>query len=396
VIKMAGISAETIKTEVRKLRDVLPDAVVRELEGSLTRVGKEKAISREQLEDIIENVKRAFTSAIVEPGEAVGTVAAQSMGEPGTQMTLRTFHYAGVAELNVTLGLPRLIEILDARRTPSTALMVIYLTEKLAKSRDKARAFAQEIEMTNVEDIVSQTETDLINMEFAVTLDRARMHQKDLTPTKVASVIKEALKTEVITEGNKLRIKPENPTPADLRRIAVKAKAVPLRGVEGINRVVVKMEGNEYVVYTEGSNLADILTLPEVDKTRTVTNDIREIEEVLGIEAARNSIINEAVKTLEEQGLDVDIRHIMLVSDMMTNDGEVRQIGRHGVSGGKASVLARASFEVTTKHLLDACIRGESDRLDGIIENVIAGQPIPLGTGSVELVMRREEKVGSK
>lgn len=393
---MAGISAETIKTEVRKLRDVLPDAVVRELEGSLTRVGKEKAISREELNDIIENVKRSFTSAIVEPGEAVGTVAAQSMGEPGTQMTLRTFHYAGVAELNVTLGLPRLIEILDARRTPSTALMVIYLTEKFAKSRDKARAFAQEIEMTNVEDIVSQTETDLINMEFAVTLDRARMHQKDLTPTKVASVIKEALKTEVITEGNKLRIKPENPTPAELRRIAVKAKAVPLRGVEGINRVVVKMEGSEYVVYTEGSNLADILTLPEVDKSRTVTNDIREIEEVLGVEAARNSIINEAVKTLEEQGLDVDIRHIMLVADMMTNDGEVRQIGRHGVSGGKASVLARASFEVTTKHLLDACIRGESDRLDGIIENVIAGQPIPLGTGSVELVMRREEKVGSK
>jgi DNA-directed RNA polymerase subunit A" len=393
---MAGVSAETIKTEVRKLRDTLPDAVVRELESSLTRVGKEKAISHEQLDDIIENVKRAFTSAIVEPGEAVGTVAAQSMGEPGTQMTLRTFHYAGVAELNVTLGLPRLIEILDARRTPSTALMVIYLTEKFAKSRDKARAFAQEIEMTNVEDIVSQTETDLINMEFAVTLDRARMHQKDLTPTKVASVIKEALKTEVITEGNKLRIKPENPTPADLRRIAVKAKAVPLRGVEGINRVVVKMEGNEYVVYTEGSNLADILTLTEVDKARTVTNDIREIEEVLGIEAARNSIINEAVKTLEEQGLDVDIRHIMLVADMMTNDGEVRQIGRHGVSGGKASVLARASFEVTTKHLLDACIRGESDRLDGIIENVIAGQPIPLGTGSVELVMRREEKVGSK
>lgn len=393
---MAGVSADTIKTEVRKLRDVLPDAVVRELEGSLIRVGKERAITREQLDEIIESVKRAYTGAMVEPGEAVGTVAAQSIGEPGTQMTLRTFHYAGVAELNVTLGLPRLIEILDARRTPSTALMTIYLTEKLAKNRDKARAFAQEIEMTTVEDVVSQTETDLINMEFVVTLDRARMRKKDLTPAKVASVIKAALKTEVIVEGNKLRIKPEAPTPSDLRRIAVKAKGVPLRGVKGINRVVVKMEGNEYVVYTEGSNFAEILALPEVDKTRTVTNDIREIEEVLGVEAGRNAIINEAVKTLEEQGLDVDIRHIMLVSDMMTNDGEVRQIGRHGVSGGKASVLARASFEVTTKHLLDACIRGEADRLDGIIENVIAGQPIPLGTGSVELVMRRGEKVGSK
>jgi DNA-directed RNA polymerase subunit A" len=393
---MAGVSADTIKTEVRKLRDVLPEAVVRELEGSLIRVGKERAITREQLDEIIESVKRAYMHAMVEPGEAVGTVAAQSIGEPGTQMTLRTFHYAGVAELNVTLGLPRLIEILDARRTPSTALMTIYLTEKLAKNRDKARAFAQEIEMTTVEDVVSQIETDLINMEFVVTLDRARMRQRDLTPAKVASAIKTALKTEVIVEGNKLRIKPEAPTPSDLRRIAVKAKGIPLHGVEGINRVVVKMEGNEYVVYTEGSNFAEILALPEVDKTRTVTNDIREIEEVLGIEAARNAIINEAVKTLEEQGLDVDIRHIMLVADMMTNEGEVRQIGRHGVSGGKASVLARASFEVTTKHLLDACIRGEADRLDGIIENVIAGQPIPLGTGSVELVMRRAEKVGSK
>ena len=393
---MAGVSADVIKAEVRKLRNVLPDAVVRDLEGSLMRVSKKKAIVREQLNEIIEGAKRAYTSAMIEPGEAVGTVAAQSIGEPGTQMTLRTFHYAGVAELNVTLGLPRLIEILDARRTPSTALMTIYLTETLAKNRDKARAFAQEIEMTNVEDVVLQTETDLINMEFVLTLDRARMRQRGLIPSKVASAIKEVLKTEVIVDGHKLRIKPEAPTPSDLRRIATKAKGIPLRGVKGINRVVVKMEGNEYVIYTEGSNFADILTLRDVDKTRTVTNDIREIEEVLGVEAARNAIINEAVNTLGEQGLDVDIRHIMLAADMMTNGGEVKQIGRHGVSGGKVSVLARASFEVTTKHLLDACIRGEMDRLDGIIENVIAGQPIPLGTGSVELVARREEKVGSK
>jgi DNA-directed RNA polymerase subunit A" len=393
---MAGVSESIIKTEVRKLGKILPDSVVKELEGSLLRVGRERAITREQLRKVIESVKQAYLDALVEPGEAVGTVAAQSIGEPGTQMTLRTFHYAGVAELNVTLGLPRLIEILDARRTPSTSLMTIYLSKRLAKSKEKARTFAQEIEMTTVEDVISQTEQDLINMEFIITLDRGRIHQKELTPGKVASVIREALKTEVIVEGYKLRIKPPAPTSSDLRRIAAKAKGLPLRGIKGINRVVVKMEGNEYVVYTEGSNFAKILALPGVDQARTVTNDIREIEEVLGIEAARNAIINEAVKTLEEQGLDVDIRHIMLVADMMTSNGEVKQIGRHGVSGGKASVLARASFEVTTKHLLDACIRGEADKLDGIIENVIAGQPIPLGTGSVELVMRREEKVGSK
>jgi len=309
-------------------------------------------------------------------------------------MTLRTFHYAGVAELNVTLGLPRIIEIIDARRVPSTPLMTIYLTGKYAEDKAKARSFAQEIEATTVEDVASQTEMDLINMEFVVTLDRSRMQQKELTPTKVASTIREALKIEASIEGNKLRIKPSTQTFSELRRTAIKVKGVSLRGISGINRVVVKMEGNEYVIYTEGSNLADILQLRGVDQTRTVTNNINEIEEVLGVEAARNSIISEAVKTLQEQGLDVDVRHIMLVADMMTHDGEVKQVGRHGVSGEKASVLARASFEVTTKHLLDACIRGEKDKLDGIIENVIAGQPIPLGTGSVELVMRREGKVG--
>lgn len=391
---MAGVSDDTIKSEVDKLKGVLPESVIKALEGGLLRVSKERAITRKQLDDVLGTVKKAYINAIVEPGEAVGTVAAQSIGEPGTQMTLRTFHYAGVAELNVTLGLPRIIEIIDARRVPSTALMTIYLTGKLAEDKNKARAFAQDIEATTVEDVASQTEMDLINMEFVVTLDRGRMQQKELTPTKVASIIREALKIDAPVEGNKLRIKPPTQTLSELRRTATKVKGVPLRGIKGINRVVVKMESNEYVVYTEGSNLADILQLRGVDQTRTVTNNINEVEEVLGIEAARNSIIIEAVKTLEEQGLDVDVRHIMLVADMMTHDGDMKQVGRHGVSGEKASVLARASFEVTTKHLLDACIRGEKDKLDGIIENVIAGQPIPLGTGSVELVMRREGKVG--
>jgi len=391
---MAGVSEDTIKSEVDKLKGILPESVIKGLEGSLIRVSRERAITRKQLDDVLGTVKQAYIDAIVEPGEAVGTIAAQSIGEPGTQMTLRTFHYAGVAELNVTLGLPRIIEIIDARRVPSTALMTIYLTGKYAEDKAKARSFAQEIEATTVEDVASQTEMDLINMEFVVTLDRSRMQQKELTPTKVASTIREALKIEASIEGNKLRIKPSTQTFSELRRTAIKVKGVSLRGISGINRVVVKMEGNEYVIYTEGSNLADILQLRGVDQTRTVTNNINEIEEVLGVEAARNSIISEAVKTLQEQGLDVDVRHIMLVADMMTHDGEVKQVGRHGVSGEKASVLARASFEVTTKHLLDACIRGEKDKLDGIIENVIAGQPIPLGTGSVELVMRREGKVG--
>jgi len=393
---MVGVSPDTIKSETRKLEEMVPEAVVKELERSLLRVGRDRAITREELGKIIESVKQAYVNAMVEPGEAVGTVAAQSIGEPGTQMTLRTFHYAGVAELNVTLGLPRLIEIIDARRVPSAALTTIYLKEKYARNKEKARTFAQKIELTTVEDVVLQTETDLINIVLVLTLDRSRMQRRELTPSNAASVIKGALKVDALIDGYKLRIKPMTQSLSELRRLAAKVRALPRHGVKGISRVVVKMEGDEYVVYTEGSNFSEILTMPEVDHTRTVTNNIHEIEDVLGVEAARNAIINEAVETLDEQGLDVDIRHIMLVADMMTTLGTMKQVGRHGVSGEKTSVLARASFEITTKHLFDASIHGESDRLDGIIENIIAGQPIPLGTGSVELTMRREGEGGHK
>ncbi|KXA88909.1 DNA-directed RNA polymerase subunit A'' [candidate division MSBL1 archaeon SCGC-AAA259A05] len=391
---MAGLAEKTIKSEVEEIRDELPDLLVDELKENLVQLSEEKAITHDQLNEIVDLVKQSYEDSLVQPGEAVGTVAAQSIGEPGTQMTLRTFHHAGVAELDVTLGLPRLIEIVDARRSPDNPLMEIHLKEEYAMDREKAREFAQKIEMLSLEDAVTRTETDLINMEFVVNLDRNQLQNKDLKPSDVKELLKEEIGTDVIAQGFKLRVKPESPSPPDLRRVVAKAKEVQLGGVEGIKRVVVKAEGGEYVLYTEGSNLAEILPLPEVDASRTTTNHIREIEDGLGIEATRNSIINETRSTLEEQGLDVDVRHIMLVADAMTNTGELRQIGRHGISGEKASVLARASFEVTVKHLLQASARGETDELDGIAENVIAGQPIPLGTGSVELEMSEGKKSG--
>lgn len=125
-----------------------------------------------------------------------------------------------------------------------------------------------------------------------------------------------------------------------------------------------------------------------IDPNRVYTNNVSEIAEVLGIEAARAAIIKEAFQVLDQQGLDVDMRHVILIADLMTSTGRIRQIGRHGVSGEKSSVLARAAFEVTVKHLLDAAAHGEEDPLEGVTENVIVGQPIPLGTGIVELFMR--------
>jgi len=176
-----------------------------------------------------------------------------------------------------------------------------------------------------------------------------------------------------------------------LRRIRDRILSLRIKGIKGINNTLVKYDdvNKEYVIIAEGSNLAVVLNVEGVDPRRTRTNNIHEIMEVLGIEAARAAIIEEMKNVLDEQGLDVDIRHIMLVADAMTLTGRIRQVGRHGVAGEKTSVLARAAFEVTVKHLTEAALRGEVDTLKGVAENVIVGStPIPIGTGIVKLLMK--------
>jgi DNA-directed RNA polymerase subunit A" len=358
----------------------LVNAILEEFEGT--------AVTKEQLEDIIRQVVADYEHARVEPCEAVGVVAAQSIGEPGTQMTMRTFHYAGVAEINVTLGLPRLIEIVDARKIPSTPTMTIKLMPEYAYDRDLAREVAWAIESTSLLHLGSIA-TDLAEMNIIIELNHSAMEQRKITSEEVAERLREETGLSVDQKENLLVMAPEEASYRELLQLVEKIKKVSLKGIEGIKRVVIRKERNEYVLYTEGSSLKKVMQFEGVDPTRTKTNNINEIGEVLGIEAARNSIINEATDTLREQGLTVDVRHIMLVADIMTVDGDVKQIGRHGVSGEKASVLARAAFEVTVNHILDAAIRGEVDDLRGVTENVIVGQPIQLGTGDVQLIASR-------
>ncbi len=393
---------ENIQKEIdKKLKElqknkVLPPSIIEQLREKLSQF----KITKKQFERIINEIIKAYKLALVEPGEAVGTVAAQSIGEPGTQMTLRTFHYAGVAELNVTLGLPRLIEIVDARRNPSTPMMTIYLEEEYRNSEEKAREIAQKIEMTKIENVAKNIEIDLVNKRILIVLDPELMKNKGVKVEEVAERLKKLKKGEIIVEDNVIYVERKTEKLPELQRLLEKIRNLQIKGIKGITRVVIRKvkETNEYVLYTEGSNLAEVIKVPGVDFARTKTNNIHEVAEVLGIEAARNVIIEEAMGVLEEQGLDVDIRHIMLVADLMTATGEVKQIGRHGVSGEKPSVFARAAFEVTVKHLLEASLRGEQDILRGVAENVIIGQEIPLGTGSLELLMytlRRKEEEGS-
>ncbi len=383
---MKFLKPEEVFEQIEAMSRILPQSLISELKEKLSKV----EVTQEELDEILREVVKSYRKSLVEPGEAVGVVAAQSIGEPGTQMTLRTFHYAGVREFNVTLGLPRLIEIVDARRTPSTPMMAIYLDEEHRYSEEKAKEVGRRIETTLLENVTRSVEVDLVSGSIILDLDLEVMEDKGITVDHVVKAIKKHKVGEVVVEGeSRIVIQTDIIDITKLQKLRDKMLSLKLKGIKGIKRIVIRKEGGEYVIYTEGSNLASVLKVKGVDPTRTTTNDIYEIAEVLGIEAARNAIIREAMKVLEEQGLDVDVRHVMLVADMMTQTGRVRQIGRHGVSGEKPSVLARAAFEVTTKHLIEASARGEVDELLGVTENVIVGQVIPLGTGFVQLLMRK-------
>ncbi|MCK4633536.1 DNA-directed RNA polymerase subunit A'', partial [Candidatus Bathyarchaeota archaeon] len=341
-------------------------------------------LSKKGVDQTIELTLKNYKQAFVEPGEAVGIVAAQSIGEPGTQMTLRTFHYAGVREQNVTLGLPRLIEIVDARRVPSTPIMSIFLNKNNRKSKGKATEVARNIICTKMEDIVKAVYEDPKHDHVVADLDSALMVNRGI----LLEEIKEKLQFTgclVDARGRKVYVKPKKPE--DCKKLIKKIISQTIKGAPGVKRALVAEERKEWVIRTDGSNLAKVLETMGINPARTITNHVHEIAKTLGIEAARNSLIREALGVLEEQGLDVDIRHIMLVADIMTTTGEVRQIGRHGISGAKASVLARAAFEITVPNIVDAAIKGEADPLQGVTENVIVGQSIPIGTGLVNLYM---------
>ncbi|MHA1298300.1 MAG: DNA-directed RNA polymerase subunit A'' [Candidatus Helarchaeota archaeon] len=354
----------------------------------------EKDESKKDLLDlIIDETIKSYDKAKIEPGEAVGIVAAQSIGEPGTQMTLKTFHYAGAAEFNVTLGLPRLIEIVDARRNPSTPMMYVYLDEKCRYDKEKAKKIAQDIELTTIENLANAIEIDLATMQIIIKIDPARIKNKDLTIEDIMDKMVKLKKGELSNKGNTIFLKPKTDQLDKIQKLIEKIHDFPIKGLKGVKRVIIRkdQELGEFIIHTDGTNLQAALQVPGVDCVRTRSNHVREIAQTLGIEACRESIIKEGMALLEEQGLDVDIRHIMLVADLMTRTGTIRQIGRHGISGKKSSVLAKASFEVTVKHLLEASIRGAEDPLKGITENVIVGQLIPLGTGCIDLLIGKKE-----
>ncbi|MDR3206152.1 MAG: DNA-directed RNA polymerase subunit A'' [Candidatus Methanoplasma sp.] len=374
---------ERLGALAKKLDMDLPPKIITDISRAIENADFDDAVCNKLL--VVAN--RMYTSHLMDRNESAGVMAAHSLGEPGTQMNMRTFHYAGVANINVTQGLPRLIEIVDARRVPSTPSMEIPLVGIAAQDESVARHVAYEIEMTTLLDIAS-VETDITNMRLIVKPDIRKMTVHGLAPEDIVDRLNKvkAVRGLVKLSDFDVVITSDESSYKKLQVMYDSIRNAKIKGIDGITRAVLSKTGGTWKIVTEGSNLKEVLRIEGVDADKVMTNSILEVAEVLGIEAARNSIIHEAMGTLGEAGLDVDIRHIMLVADLMTNDGYVKAIGRHGVSGKKSSVLARAAFEITAAHLLHAAMVGEVDSLEGVTENIIVGQPVTLGTGAVNLI----------
>ncbi|MBU0457691.1 MAG: DNA-directed RNA polymerase subunit A'' [Nanoarchaeota archaeon] len=367
-------------------KDKLPLLVINELKDNIS-----ASISKSDISKIMEVVSSAYSSAKINPGECVGLVSAESIGEPGTQMTLNTFHFAGVAEMNVTTGLPRIIEIFDARKEIKTPMMEIFLLDPHNKL-ENIKNFATKIKETVLGELVSEYSLNIFEHTLTIKLNKMLLDDFRLSVNDMVKIIKTKVKGFTLQNNEEeITLLQKGGKPEDVKNLynlKEKIKSIKVLGVKGIKQVLPVRRDDDYIILTSGSNLKDILSMPEVDATRTFSNDILEIYNMLGIEAARQAIINEVYRVIEAQGLNIDIRHVMLVADIMCASGAVKGITRYGVVKEKASVLARASFETPIRHLINAALAGEVDNLTSVVENVMINQPVPLGTGLPGLVTK--------
>ena len=370
-------------------------------------------VTADQLTEFLDRCVSKYRSKRIEPGSAVGAVGAQSIGEPGTQMTLKTFHFAGVASMNVTLGVPRIKEIINAAKNISTPI----ITASLVCDNDvkAARLVKGRVEKTTLGEVCKYIHVVLhpqaCYLEVKLDAEVIGALQLDITVHSVrhsllaASKLKLKANRVLIAGGNVLHVLPPDDGgraaanavgPAAHRRalfhLQALRTAVPsviVQGIPSVSRAVINDLGEgRYNLVVEGNNLQAVMGIEGVRGTHTTTNHVMEAERTLGIEAARSCIIKEINDTMKAHGMSIDARHSMLLADVMTYKGEVLGITRFGMAKMKDSVLMLASFEKTTDHLFDAALHGRVDTIDGVSECIIMGIPMPVGTGMFRLQHR--------
>jgi len=401
---------------------------------------------------IVDNIKQLFSNSKIDANEMVGPIAAQSIGEPATQMTLNTFHFAGISsKSNVTRGVPRLKELLHLSKNLKAPSLTVYLKDDISYDKFKSQTVLNEMELTKLVDILNSVNvyydpddkntlieedrellqiykmfcdvddelkdnTSSSNWVIRLELNKDKMLNKDITmellyyrlhilfPEDITCVYSDDNSNKLIfrirvlkkKKGDFGKINDINYIKNTVKNLLEK---VVIKGIKKIKNISmfkknkkVKIENSyvnkeEWILDTNGTNLIEVLQHKNVDIERTITNDIYEMFSIYGIEAARNIIMMEIKEVIEGSGSYVNYRHLNLLCDMMTKNGNMMSIDRFGINRDNIGPLAKASFEETTDQLFKASVFGEKDTLTGVSSNIMLGQIAPCGTGSVNILM---------
>lgn len=396
-------------------------------------------------DEMMRDIRFRYIQAQVHAGEMVGALAAQSIGEPTTQLTLNTFHSAGTAKANATSGVPRIEELLSASSNPKRPSNTVYLTPEIMESQDAVVVKMKEVQKTTLRDIVKSLrifydpyplasstvmdeDREMLQRyeEFACGEDgsnsspwilRLEMNEMQMASRNILDMVEIQTKMAANAALKIVECRYSDPTaknlvmrlmfdpgvvknPIQLRFLEDKILDTPLTGVPGIGRVFQRRVKNEliydgslggykpieqYVLDVEGTNLYDLMVFPGVDGTRTTSNDIHEINEVFGIEAARMSLYEEINEVFSAE--KVNYHHLSVLVDTMTFGGRIVPVNRFGMSKNETGVLAKSSFEETSKIMFNAAMWAEKDSMRGVSANIMFGQKPPCGTGFVDILV---------
>lgn len=396
--------SEDFKSELSKFMEATACKLERICEkfGNGAAVKEIERVTCSQLVTFLETCGQKFARSVIEPGTAVGALAAQSIGEPGTQMTLKTFHFAGVASMNITQGVPRIKEIINASKSISTPIIRASLVDP--HNPEFARRVKGRVERTKLGEITSYIDDVYMKSDcfLMIKIDCERINLLQLEANT------ETIRYSLCT--SRLKLKPNDVEVVSDTVILVRANhskhsqrlnfalqelkqlipEVVIKGLPTVNRAVIAREDKQgvshYNLCVEGDNLREVMATYGVDGHKTISNNIIEVFHTLGIEAARQTIMYEIKMVMENHGMSVDYRHIMLLAAQMTHTGEVLGITRDGLAKMKQSVFNLASFEKTADHLFDAAYYGQTDKINGVSENIIMGMPAAIGTGIFKLL----------
>ncbi|KAK0182168.1 hypothetical protein PV327_000331 [Microctonus hyperodae] len=361
-------------------------------------------ITVSQLVEFIHTCKEKFMRAKIEPGTAVGALAAQSIGEPGTQMTLKTFHFAGVASMNITQGVPRIKEIINANPKISTPIVEASLEDDT--DAEFARRVKGRIEKTTLGEVTEYIEEvylpDDCFLLIKLDTDRIKLLKLEVDIHSIryslcVSKLKLNPKYVNVRSDSILTINPNGQKYSLNHGLSILKEAVPdviIKGLPTVARAIIQNIDSsgttKYKIFVEGDNMREVMATPGILGNRTTSNNTIEVFKTLGIEAARATIMKEIKAVMKHHGMSIDRRHSMLVADLMTSRGEVLGITRQGLAKMKESVLNLASFEKTADHLFDAAYYGQKDVICGVSESIIMGMPVPVGTGIFKLLHKNE------